>query len=168
MEIVSRLLNDEKQEIYTFSAAGKIHFCYSVSRLRSLLQIHIFQLRPPTSTSRVSHQPSSRLKDIPLVVYSWPVPLSVLPSGGWSLKRRWRREERDGVNRTCPRCRCTVCLSSGRVCRRERCFWTWRATRCLRSSVSHCALMLACSVSQQTKLLPCLVAYFTGSCLPEV
>lgn len=83
------------------------------------------------------------------LLYSSPVPLSALPSGGWSLKRRWRREERDGVNRTCPRCRCTVCLSSGRVCRRERCFWTWRATHCLRSSV-RCWRCCSLSISAET------------------
>lgn len=44
-------------------------------------------------------------------------------SGGSSLRRRWRREERDGVNPTSPRCHCTVFLNSGHVSKQELCSW---------------------------------------------
>lgn len=56
----------------------------------------------------------------------------LLPSGGWSSRRKWRREASGGVNRMCPRCPCTVFSSSGRVSRQERCCWTWKAIHCLK------------------------------------
>jgi len=110
-----------------FSTSTVLLLMYTVSCLGAASSNHRHRLS--------NEHRHAELGDFSTLVYFSLLCVVVLPSGGRSLKRRLKREEKGGVNHTCPRCPCTVGLSSGRVSRREPCCWTLKATHYRRSLV---------------------------------